>query len=149
MSCKCPDTDTTDITCWTVLRGKSGTWAVFIMAHCGYWLTVTNAICVKSSFCCSFENWKVANEIVFLGSLLLMPHINKLVPWERTEDLSEAFWMWLASTIVSLFIHWISASYIQLLSIGLFVFCKQPVCLLFHPRAYLDQTFNSTVTLSC
>lgn len=57
--------------------------------------------------------------------------------------------MWLASTIVSLFIHWISASYIQLLSIGLFVFCKQPVCLLFHPCAYLDQTFNSTVTLSC
>ena len=34
-----------------------------------------------------------------------------------------------------------------LLSIGLFVCCKLPVCLLFRPRAYRNQTFNSTATL--
>lgn len=76
-----------------------------------------------------------------------MPHIHKQIPRELTHDSSEAFCIWLPSTIVPLFIHWINASYIQLLSIGLFVFCKQLVCLLFHPLAYHDQTFNSTTTL--
>lgn len=78
---------------------------------------------------------------------LEMPRIHKVIPRELTHDSSEAFCIWLPSTIVPLFIHWINASYIQLLSIGLFVFCKQLVCLLFHPRAYHDQTFNSTMTL--
>lgn len=73
-----------------------------------------------------------------------MPHIHKRIPRELTHDSSEAFCIWLPSTIVPLFIHCINAAYIWLLSIGLFVFCKQLVCLLFHPRAYHDQTFNST-----
>lgn len=88
------------------------------------------------------------NEISFLEGLLLMPHINKLTLSRAHTRLEEACCIWLPFTIVPLFIHWINASYIQLLSIGLFVFCNQLVCLLFHPHAYLDQTFNSTMTLS-
>lgn len=88
------------------------------------------------------------NEILFLEGLLLMPHINELTLWRAHTRLEEACCIWLPFTIVPLFIHWINASYIQLLSIGLFVFCNQLVCLLFHPHAYLDQTFNSTMTLS-
>lgn len=68
-----------------------------------------------------------------MQSLSQVPHIHKLILWELAHDSSEAFCIWLPSTIVPLFMHWINASYIQLLSIGLFVFCKRPVCLLFHP----------------
>lgn len=81
----------------------------------------------------------------FLQSLSQMPHIHKLILWELTHDSSEAFCIWLPSTIVPLFIHWISASYIQLLSIGLFVFCKQLVCLLFHSIPLLIMTKLSTL----
>lgn len=45
------------------------------------------------------------------------------------------------------FTHRVKAHHVELLSGGLFAFCKLLVCLLFHRRAYLDQTFNSAVTL--
>lgn len=45
------------------------------------------------------------------------------------------------------FSHWVKAHHVELLSGALFAFCKLLVCLLFHRHSYLDQTFNSAVTL--
>lgn len=72
-----------------------------------------------------------------------------LTKWspESSRDLSECLLHLSASHHCASFHTLINASYIQLLSIGLFVFSKQFVCLLFHPQCFLNQSWNSTVTL--
>lgn len=88
---------------------------------------------------------------LFLESPSLTPHINKTPPPHLaplTQDVRESWLHFVAFHRWYLFFaHWIKAHHVELLSGGLFAFCKRLVCLLFHCRAYLDQTFNSAVTL--
>lgn len=138
-----------------VKRGKSGTWAMFkcesLWLSFGYYIQYV--IQGDSSVYLGFKmtvctgKWDFFLPFFFFENLLLMHHINKLIHRDLTRDLSKACCIGLPSTIVRLFIHEINASHIELLSIGLCVFSKQRVCLLFHTCAYRDQTFNSTMTL--
>lgn len=157
MSHKCQNTVMSEITCWALLREAKVEHELCLnVNHCGYlsaitysmWFKVTQVSTLVLKWQSLYRKMRFFFALFFFfENLLLMHHINKLIHRDLTRDLSKACCIGLPSTIVRLFIHEINASHIELLSIGLCVFSKQRVCLLFHTCAYRDQTFNSTMTL--